>query len=246
MPGGPLIQNPVGMTNGWFNVSLDFGEAAFAKGDARWLQTDVRRKTSRGLFILLNPRREFRPVPFALFAPDAGTAAFAGNETSMIDPGAVSSTIAGEDSNSIETNVVFAAIGGGSGNRVRSEHGTVPGGVDNPIQKNAGHAGVAGGFRNSIDSGGSGGRCGFLGTHSHARGHHSAVEPENRSAVCAWANPPRPAKGAMGKTGATARVPTRPDPRWQEPQAARRDMSPGDKILGSPEPFHILAPAWAA
>jgi hypothetical protein len=56
----------VGVTNGLFVLSLDFGSAAFAAGAERWLQLDVR--TTIGPFTPLAPRQKLTPAPYALTA----------------------------------------------------------------------------------------------------------------------------------------------------------------------------------
>jgi len=72
--GGPLTNSPVGVTNGYFAVTLDFG-AVFA-GNARWLEIGVRTNGS-GAFATLAPRQPLTPSPYALYAPSAGAAATA-------------------------------------------------------------------------------------------------------------------------------------------------------------------------
>ncbi len=59
------------VTNGLFVLPLDFGAGAFP-GEARWLQLGVR--TTLGSFTVLDPRQELQAVPYALYAPAAGSA----------------------------------------------------------------------------------------------------------------------------------------------------------------------------
>ncbi|MGE0479567.1 MAG: hypothetical protein AB7Q17_03745 [Phycisphaerae bacterium] len=54
-----LADQPV--SNGLFTVSLDFGAAPFAGGEARWLEIRVEGET-------LVPRQPVRPTPYALYA----------------------------------------------------------------------------------------------------------------------------------------------------------------------------------
>ena len=59
----------VGMTDGLFSVTLDFGVDAFA-GDARWLQIEARCPAGGGAYEPLSPRQELTPAPYALWAAD--------------------------------------------------------------------------------------------------------------------------------------------------------------------------------
>jgi trimeric autotransporter adhesin len=74
-PLGPSVNfNGVPVSNGLFTVTLDFGASPF-NGDARWLQIHVR--TNGGLttpYTPLSPRQALTPAPYALYAPNAGTA----------------------------------------------------------------------------------------------------------------------------------------------------------------------------
>jgi hypothetical protein len=67
---GPVTNTATGVTNGLFNVSLNFG-AAF-DGNARWLELGVR--TNGGdAFTALTPRQSLTPSPYSLYASGAGT-----------------------------------------------------------------------------------------------------------------------------------------------------------------------------
>jgi N-acetylneuraminic acid mutarotase len=71
---GPLLTtNAVGVSNGLFVVTLDFGAGVFT-GDARWLAISVK-TNGAGSYTLLVPRQALTPSPYANFAPIAGTAA---------------------------------------------------------------------------------------------------------------------------------------------------------------------------
>ncbi|MGK0197161.1 MAG: hypothetical protein ACI91J_000427, partial [Yoonia sp.] len=65
-----IILDPVGVTNGLFQATLDFGTAAW-NGDARWLDVSVRPDNSGVTFTLLSPSQQIQPVPYALFAQQA-------------------------------------------------------------------------------------------------------------------------------------------------------------------------------
>lgn len=81
--GSILTNAAVLVSDGLFTVPLDFGGGVFT-GDARWLEIGVR-TNGGGNFTTLSPRQPFTPAPYALYAPNAGTAATA----SAVAPGAV-------------------------------------------------------------------------------------------------------------------------------------------------------------
>ena len=68
-----IVKQDVNVSNGLFNVGLDFGTIAF-KGDARWLEIGVRPGSSTGSFTVLSPLQPVKPTPYAVDAPSAGTA----------------------------------------------------------------------------------------------------------------------------------------------------------------------------
>ena len=72
--GCSLTNAAVGVTNGYFTVTLDFG-AVFI-GNARWLEIGVR-TNGGGVFVTLAPRQSLTPAPYAVYAPNAGAAATA-------------------------------------------------------------------------------------------------------------------------------------------------------------------------
>jgi hypothetical protein len=74
---GPTLTNtPVGVTNGLFTVNLDFGAGVFT-GPDRWLEIGVRSNGQAVAFTILAARQRLTPSPYALFAPNAATAATA-------------------------------------------------------------------------------------------------------------------------------------------------------------------------
>jgi hypothetical protein len=70
---GPDVYNAEPVTNGLFNVSLDFGPGIFT-GPARWLEITVR---TNGVSdpMVLTPRTPLLPTPYAIFADKAGAVA---------------------------------------------------------------------------------------------------------------------------------------------------------------------------
>jgi hypothetical protein len=92
---GPLTTTSVGVSNGLFTVSLDFGSVF--TGNARWLQTAARTNGAASFATLL-PRQPLTAVPYATYAPSAGAATLAGGVSSgaitaaMLADGAVTSS----------------------------------------------------------------------------------------------------------------------------------------------------------
>ena len=71
---GPLTSAATGVTNGLFTVALDFG--AVFDGRARWLEIGVQTHGGSG-FTTLAPRQPLTPVPYAIYAGQAGGVAAA-------------------------------------------------------------------------------------------------------------------------------------------------------------------------
>ena len=70
---GAVGLDAVPVTNGVFNVSLDFGLDIFT-GPARWLEITVR-ANGVGAPNILTPRTSLLPTPYAIFAGKAGSVA---------------------------------------------------------------------------------------------------------------------------------------------------------------------------
>lgn len=90
--GTAITNSPVGVTNGLFTVTLDFGSGVFT-GDACWLEIAVRTNGIAGDFTLLTPRQPLTPSPYALFAPSAGAAASAATATTVAAGGVGSASL---------------------------------------------------------------------------------------------------------------------------------------------------------
>jgi formylglycine-generating enzyme required for sulfatase activity len=71
----PVTNAATEISNGLFNVTLDFGEGIFM-GGSYWLQIGVR-TNGASAFTALTPRQAITPAPYALYAPNAGAAASA-------------------------------------------------------------------------------------------------------------------------------------------------------------------------
>ena len=75
VPGTPVPAGLVGVSNGQFTATLDFGAAAF-NGAARWLEIGVRTNGSLAAHTTLAPRQALTATPYATMASSA--AAYAG------------------------------------------------------------------------------------------------------------------------------------------------------------------------
>ena len=69
--GSTVTDLAVGVTNGLFTVTLDFGPVF--TGNATWLAIGVRTNGGAG-FSTLNPLQELTPTPYAIYTPNAGNA----------------------------------------------------------------------------------------------------------------------------------------------------------------------------
>jgi len=87
----PVVQNAVPVTNGLFNVGLDFGPGIFTTGAARWLEIAVR-KSGVGGHELLTPRKALLPTPSAIYAGIAGSVRDAVLTVDHFDTGGVGPT----------------------------------------------------------------------------------------------------------------------------------------------------------
>jgi hypothetical protein len=70
---GPLVLDGVGLTNGLFTVSLDFGAGIFT-GPGRWVEIAVR-TNGAPVFTNLSPRQALSPAPYAIHAGSASNVA---------------------------------------------------------------------------------------------------------------------------------------------------------------------------
>lgn len=91
--GGPLSNPTVGVSNGLFTVTLDFGVGAF-NGSPRWLQIGVRTNGSAATHTPLSPRQPVTAAPYAVLA---------GNVTGNISDGQLSANVARLNGNQIFT-----------------------------------------------------------------------------------------------------------------------------------------------
>src|SRR5215471_12010591 len=71
---GPLTNGAVIVSNGLFQVTLDFGGGVFS-GQARWLEISVRTNGSSAAYAVLTPRQPLTAAPWATYANRSGLAA---------------------------------------------------------------------------------------------------------------------------------------------------------------------------
>lgn len=135
MIGGPLTNAPIPVTNGLFTVQLDFGSNVF-HGNPYWLQIGARTNGDVNPYVILAPLQQVTPIPYAIFAPNAGTAQTAASASSVSATninGTMALTqlpvnILTNNATGIILNGTFAGNGNGltnlNGNQITS--GTVP------------------------------------------------------------------------------------------------------------------------
>jgi hypothetical protein len=169
--GGAQVGSDIAMTgvvvaDGLFSVSLDFGTGVF-QGDARWLEIQVGAS-------VLTPRQELTPVPYALFAANAGASApsdrivsTSGNTLAVVsDTGRF--LVSGAIANSVSAD--YAAAVGGFDNAVIGGNAAVLGGLSHIAS--GGNSAIVGGNDNTA----SGDSAAILGGLSHiASGGNSAI-----------------------------------------------------------------------
>jgi hypothetical protein len=136
--GTPVTVGAVAVSQGLFTVALDFGPAAFAAGQARWLQIEVR-PAGGGGYTVLQPRQELTPTAYSVFSsrtdPANLTTLNASNLTSGTLPGPRLSGTYGQALTFPNAANAFTGTfsGNGSGltalNASNLASGTVPGAV---------------------------------------------------------------------------------------------------------------------
>jgi hypothetical protein len=89
-PLGPLPYDAIPVSDGLFNVTLDFGPDIFS-GPARWLEISVR-ANGAGDPIILSPRTPLLPTPYAIFADKAGAVASGTLTVDQLNTGGVPPT----------------------------------------------------------------------------------------------------------------------------------------------------------
>ncbi len=101
-PGTNLLDN-VGVTNGLFTVTLNFGASTF-NGNNRWLEIGVRPGASTGAYTNLSPRQPITSAPYAIYASGANAAGLSGTLGSA--------SLAGTYANAVTLNNPANQLGG--------------------------------------------------------------------------------------------------------------------------------------
>lgn len=155
---GPTTNSGVGLNNGLFTTTLDFGAMAFT-GAGRWLEISVR-SNGIGSFTGLAPRQSLTPTPYAINAANLMSLANApldikvnGQRALRLEPTIdAPNLIGGAGGNFITPGIYGAVIGGGgfggNTNKVEANSGTISGGAGNNVRAAGGF--IGGGFYNTI------------------------------------------------------------------------------------------------
>ena len=83
--GNSVVFDDLQITNGLFTVEIDFGINPFSSGQRRWIEIGIRPFNSTGSFVILDPRIELTPVPYAIYAQKAQDAENAQNARNAQD-----------------------------------------------------------------------------------------------------------------------------------------------------------------
>ena len=147
--GGTCTNTAVGVTNGLFTTSMDFGGTPWT-GQSLWLQILVR-TNGNGTFATLTPRQTLTPTPYAIYATTASNVSGTISFSSL--PGFQGSynTIGGGQANSASGE--WATVGGGNNNTNNSNAGTISGGQNNTISNGVYQPTVGGGYGNTAGNG---------------------------------------------------------------------------------------------
>ncbi len=128
--GGNVTNPAVGVTNGLFTTTIDFGPGIFT-GDALWLQIGVETNGGGGNFTLLGALQPLTPTPYAIYSENSGAASsviassvFAGSLNTPIGP-ASGQVLAYNGSGLVWSNV--ASAGGGGSWSLTGNAGTTAG-----------------------------------------------------------------------------------------------------------------------
>jgi photosystem II stability/assembly factor-like uncharacterized protein len=106
---GPLTNAPVGVTNGLFAVTLDFGPGVF-DGTWRTLEIGVRTNGTTGAYTVLSPRQPLTSVPYAIQAINASNAVtLTGPLQATNIAGTIPNTLLSPNVAVLTNNVIFSA-----------------------------------------------------------------------------------------------------------------------------------------
>jgi hypothetical protein len=169
---GPVTNSAIAVSNGLFTTMINFSPGVFT-GGSNWLQIAVSTNGANN-FIILTPRQQVTPVPYAVFANTAsnvtGTVSafqLSGTIPTGLMPGFQSpyATIGGGTSNISSSS--YSTVSGGESNQAYNGYSTVGGGLGNTANA---YAAVGGGLGNNASNtyavvgGGLNNTAGYLGT----------------------------------------------------------------------------------
>ena len=106
--GSALTNAPTGVTNGLFQVSLNFGSSVF-DGSARWMELGVRTNGSTAAFTTLTPRQLITATPYAVRAASFSGTLASTNLTGKINDTNLSANVALLTNNAVFTRTVTAS-----------------------------------------------------------------------------------------------------------------------------------------
>jgi hypothetical protein len=107
---GPVTNTGVVFATGLFSTLVDFGPGVFT-GSSNWLEIAVQTNAG-GPFVLLPPREQVSPEPYALYAENAGSVA-ATNLTGTLGLAQLPSVVLTNGSSGVSLTGVFTGNGGG-------------------------------------------------------------------------------------------------------------------------------------
>ncbi len=159
--GNPYLTNGVGVSNGLFTTTMDFGNVF--TGSNYWLEVDVR-ASGGGSYTVLSPLQAVNPTPYSLYAASAGSVA---GLTIQPNSSGAPNVIGGASVNFVLSGVLAATIAGGGApsisgqslsNSVLASFGTVGGGANNIASNvlatiSGGYSNAASGFDTTISGG---------------------------------------------------------------------------------------------
>lgn len=96
---GVTLTNTVGVSNGLFTTTLDFGAGVFT-GASRWLEIGVRTNAG-GAFIPLTPRQQITSTPYAMYSATAATVPNGSITAAKLAAGAAGANLAADGQSAV-------------------------------------------------------------------------------------------------------------------------------------------------
>ena len=117
--GSAITNAPVGVTNGLFITTLNFGSSPF-NGNDRWLEIGVRTNGDTNAYTVLSPRQQITSVPYAIRAANFSGTLPAANLTGTLPDALLSPNVARLNTNAFFLGNVSAIQFNGSGTGLSS------------------------------------------------------------------------------------------------------------------------------